>query len=281
MSDWSPPDWPGDGAVTTVLPWPLVVGLVAPLGLAIGSFLNVVVHRVPLGLSVVHPPSACPQCRQPVRGRDNVPVLSWLLLRGRCRDCRTPIPVRYPLVEAGTAALLVAVALHLQNVALALAVLPVAAAGVALALIDLEHQRLPFAISGVALVLALPGVVADRVGSSPAAPLWQLLAGLAAWAGVYAGTWLLTGGRGMGLGDVVLAPTLGLALGALGLGPALVGLMAGFVLGAVVGVVLLTTGRLRRGERLPHGPFMLLGAAVGVFAGEPIASAYLSLTGLA
>ena len=71
--------------MTTVLPWPLVVGLVAPLGLAIGSFLNVVVHRVPLGLSVVHPPSACPQCRQPVRGRDNVPVLSWLLLRGRCR----------------------------------------------------------------------------------------------------------------------------------------------------------------------------------------------------
>ena len=266
--------------MTAALPWPLVVGLVAPLGLAIGSFLNVVVHRVPLGLSVVHPPSACPQCRQPVRGRDNVPVLSWLLLRGRCRDCRTPIPVRYPLVEAGTAALLVAVALHLQDVALVLAVLPVAAAGVALALIDLEHQRLPFAISGVALVLALPGVVADQLGSSPAAPLWQLLAGLAAWVGVYAGTWLLTGGRGMGLGDVVLAPVLGLALGALGLGPALVGLMAGFVLGAVVGVVLLATGRLRRGERLPHGPFMLLGAAAGVFAGEPIASAYLSLTGL-
>ena len=84
----------------------------------------------------------------------------------------------------------------------------------------------------------------------------------------------------MGLGDVVLAPVLGLALGALGLGPALVGLMAGFVLGALVGVLLLSTGRLRRGERLPHGPFMLLGAAVGVFAGEPIASAYLSLTGL-
>ena len=280
--------------MTATLPWPLVVGLVAPLGLAIGSFLNVVVHRVPLGLSVVHPPSACPQCRQPVRGRDNVPVLSWLLLRGRCRDCRTPISVRYPLVEAGTAALLVAVALHLQDVAVALAVLrmlsgaggkrkvlPVAAAGVALALIDLEHQRLPFAISGMALALALPGVVVDQLGASPAAPLWELLVAVAAWVGVYGGAWLLTGGRGMGLGDVALAPVLAVALGALGLGPALVGLMAGFVLGAVVGGLLLATGRLRRGARLPHGPFMLLGAAVGLFAGDPVTGAYLSLTGLA
>ena len=267
--------------MTAALPWPFVVGLVAPLGLAIGSFLNVVVHRVPLGLSVVHPPSACPQCRQPVRGRDNVPVLSWLLLRGRCRDCRTPISVRYPLVEAGTAALLVAVALHLQDVAVALAVLPVAAAGVALALIDLEHQRLPFAISGMALALALPGVVVDQLGASPAAPLWELLVAVAAWVGVYGGAWLLTGGRGMGLGDVALAPVLAVALGALGLGPALVGLMAGFVLGAVVGGLLLATGRLRRGARLPHGPFMLLGAAVGLFAGDPVTGAYLSLTGLA
>ncbi|MBU2074589.1 MAG: prepilin peptidase [Actinobacteria bacterium] len=248
--------------MTATLPWPLVVGLVAPLGLAIGSFLNVVVHRVPLGLSVVHPPSACPQCRQPVRGRDNVPVLSWLLLRGRCRDCRTPISVRYPLVEAGTAALLVAVALRLQDVAVALAVLPVAAAGVALA-------------------LALPGVVVDQLGASPAAPLWELLVAVAAWVGVYGGAWLLTGGRGMGLGDVALAPVLAVALGALGLGPALVGLMAGFVLGALVGGLLLATGRLRRGARLPHGPFMLLGAAVGLFAGDPVTSAYLSLTGLA
>jgi leader peptidase (prepilin peptidase)/N-methyltransferase len=157
----------------------------------------------------------------------------------------------------------------------------VAAAGVALALIDLEHQRLPFAISGVALALALPGVVVDQLGASPAAPLWELLVAVAAWVGVYGGAWLLTGGRGMGLGDVALAPVLAVALGALGLGPALVGLMAGFVLGALVGGLLLATGRLRRGARLPHGPFMLLGAAVGLFAGDPVTSAYLSLTGLA
>lgn len=267
--------------MTAALPLPLVVGLVGSLGLAVGSFLNVVVHRVPLGLSVSHPPSACPACGEHVRGRDNVPVLSWLLLRGRCRDCRTPISARYPLVEAGTAVLLVALAVHLDDLAVTLAVLPVAAAGVALALIDLEHQRLPFAITGAAAALALPAVVADQLTATPATEPWQLLASVAAWTGVYGGAWLLTGGRGMGLGDVALAPVLGLALGALGLGPALVGLMAGFVLGALVGVALLWSGRLARGSRLPHGPFMLLGAAVGLFAGEPVATAYLAVTGLA
>ena len=109
LQGWPRPGWPGDRAMTAALPWPFVVGLVAPLGLAIGSFLNVVVHRVPQGLSVVHPPSACPQCRQPVRGRDNVPVLSWLLpcatpssrpAPPRCSSpwpctCRTP-PSRWP-----------------------------------------------------------------------------------------------------------------------------------------------------------------------------------------
>lgn len=266
--------------MTATLPLPLLVGLVGSLGLAIGSFLNVVVHRVPLGLSVVHPASACPACGHEVRGRDNVPVLSWVLLRGRCRDCRVPISARYPLVEAGTAALLVAVALHLDDPALVLALLPVAAAGVALALIDLEHQRLPFVVTGAAGLLALPAVVVDQLGATPGTEPWQLIVSVAVWTGVYGGTWLVTAGRGMGLGDVALAPVLGLALGALGLGPSLVGLGAGFLLGASVGLALMAGGRLRRGVLLPHGPFMLLGAAVGLFAGAPLADAYLRVTGL-
>lgn len=266
--------------MTATLPLPLLVGLVGTLGLAVGSFLNVVVHRVPLGLSVVSPGSACPACGHEVRGRDNVPVLSWLLLRGRCRDCATPISARYPLVEAGTALLLVAVAVHLDDLLLTAALLPVAAAGVALALIDLEHQRLPFAVTGVAAASSLPFVVADQLGSSPATEAWQVLVSVATWVGVYGGTWLVTGGRGMGLGDVALAPVLGLALGALGLGPSLVGLGAGFLLGALVGVALMAGGRVARGSRLPHGPFMLLGAAVGLFAGAPLADAYLRITGL-
>lgn len=272
--------------MTAVLPVPLVVGLVGTLGLAVGSFLNVVVHRVPLGLSVVSPGSACPACTAPVRGRDNVPVLSWLVLRGRCRACRVPIPARYPLVEAGTAVLLVAVALRLEEPYAALAVLPVAAAGVALALIDLEHGRLPFAVTGAAALAAAPAVVAAQVvgpaaGGGPGPGAVPLLVSVAVWALVYGGTWAATRGRGMGLGDVALAPVLGLALGTVGLGSSLVGLGAGFVLGAAVGAALLVGGRARRGTRVPHGPAMLAGAALGVFAGEPVAAAYLSLTGLA
>jgi leader peptidase (prepilin peptidase)/N-methyltransferase len=266
--------------VSPALPLPLLVGLVGSLGLAVGSFLNVVVHRVPLGLSVVSPGSACPACGHEVRGRDNVPVLSWVLLRGRCRDCRAPIPARYPLVEAGTALLMVAVALRVDDPEVLGAALVVAAAGVALALIDLEHGRLPFALTGVAAVPVV-GLLALDQARGAAVPVSSLAVAVAAWAGVYAGCWALTRGRGMGLGDVALAPVLVLAVGGLGVGSALVGLGAGFVLGGLVAGVLLATGRVARGDRVPHGPFMLVGAGVGLFVGEPVAAAYLRLTGLA
>ena len=154
------------------------------------------------------------------------------------------------------------------------------AAGVALALIDLEHGRLPFALTGVAAV-AVVGLLALDQARGAAVSVSSLAVAVAAWACVYAGCWALTRGRGMGLGDVALAPVLGLALGGLGVGSALVGLGAGFVLGGLVAGVLLATGRVARGDRVPHGPFMLVGAGVGLFAGEPVAAAYLRLTGLA
>ena len=250
------------------------------LGLLIGSFLTVVIHRVPAGLSLVSPGSACPACGHPVRPFDNVPVVSWLVLRGRCRDCATPIAVRYPLVELATGLLFVVVAWRFGSTPYAAAALVVAAAGVALFMIDLDHRRLPFAITGamaVGTVLALAVDVA-RHGSSPVVTA-LLSAGL--WLAVYGGIWLVTGGRGMGLGDVALAPVLGLALGWLGWGPSLVGLAAGFAIGAVVGVVLLQLGRASRGSRVPHGPFLLSGAALGMLAGGPLAAAYLRLVGLA
>lgn len=258
---------------------PAYLTTVGILGLLIGSFLNVVIHRVPAGLSLVSPGSACPACAHPVRAYDNVPIVSWLALRGRCRDCAAPIAVRYPLVELATGLLFVLVAWRFGTTPYAAAALVVTAAGIALVMIDLDHRRLPFAVTGamaVGTVLALAIDVA-RHGAAPV-PTALLSAGL--WLAVYGGIWLITSGRGMGLGDVALAPVLGLALGWLGWGPALVGLGAGFAIGAAVGIALLLSGRVRAGAKVPHGPFLVSGAALGMLAGGPLAAAYLGLVGL-
>lgn len=252
----------------------MAAGFLGLLGLLIGSFLNVVVHRVPAGLSVVSPPSSCPACSHAVRPRDNIPVLSWLLLRGRCRDCAEPISMRYPLVEAGCAALFVALTLRFGLSPVLPAMLFLAAMGLALALIDLDVRRLPFEISipglGVTALLLVGAGFAD--GWSPVA---VALLSAAAWFGLYWSLWRGTRGRGMGLGDVVLAPTLGLALGWLGWGPSLVGLLGGFAIGSIVGVGLMVVGRAGRRTQIPYGPSMLAGALLGVFAGSAIWGAYL------
>jgi leader peptidase (prepilin peptidase)/N-methyltransferase len=255
------------------------VTVLAGLGLLVGSFLNVVVYRLPRGLSVVRPPSACPACDRPVRFYDNVPVLSWLLLRGRCRDCSAPIAWRYPAVEASTGLLFGLIGWRFGLSPLVVALLFVAATGVALALIDLDHQRLPFRITVPATVVTVLLLSVDAVVGGPA-PIVVAVASAGVWLAVYGGVWLATAGRGMGLGDVVLAPLLGLVLGWLGWGSSLVGLAGGFVLGAVVGVTLIAAGRAGRRSRVPHGPFMLAGAALGLFVGQPLWSAYLELVGL-
>ena len=256
-----------------------MIALAGILGLLIGSFLNVVIHRVPAGLSLVSPGSACPACEHPVRAYDNVPVVSWLLLRGRCRDCAAPIAVRYPLVELATGLLFFVVAWRFGSTPYAAAGLVVAAAGVALFMIDLDHRRLPFSITGATAVGAVIALGIDVVRHG-AGPVPVALASAGIWLAVYGGTWLVTSGRGMGLGDVALAPVLGLVLGWLGLGPALVGLGAGFLIGAVVGVALIATGITAARSRVPHGPFLLTGAALGMLAGDPLATAYLGLVGL-
>lgn len=266
--------------VTALLPGGFLLALVSVLGLAVGSFLNVVVHRVPAGLSVLSPPSACPGCAHDVRPRDNVPVLSWLWLRGRCRDCAMAIPARYPLVEAGTGAAFAFTAWRIEDPVLLVAALVAVGAGIALALIDLEHQRLPFAVTGVAAVLVALTLVAGLLAGAVVPSPLTLLASILLWAAVYGGLWLVTSGRGMGLGDVALAPVMGAVLAISGLGSSTVGLMAGFLIGTLVLVPLMALGRVGRGA-VPHGPFLLAGAAVGLFAGEPLARGYLRLVGLA
>jgi leader peptidase (prepilin peptidase)/N-methyltransferase len=249
--------------------------LVGVLGLAVGSFLNVVIHRVPLGESLSRPASHCPHCQGPIRARHNVPVLSWLLLRGRCAACAAPISVRYPLVEAGTAALFVAVAARFGYSVELPAYLYLAAVAIALAAIDLDVRRLPDRIVlpsyAIAALLLLPAAVVGPDWANAA----RGLAGAATLYLLYRLIALYPGG--MGGGDVTLAPLIGLYLGWLGWSSLAVGAFAGFLLGGVVGVALLGARRVHRGSRLPFGPFMLAGAFVAVFAAAPIASWYGSL----
>jgi len=256
---------------------PALAGLCAVLGLAVGSFLNVVVWRVPRGGSVVSPPSACPACASPVRPRDNVPVLSWVLLRGRCRDCAAGISVRYPLVELATAALFAVLALRLGPDPALPAYLYLAAVGLALALIDVEVRRLPdvLTLPSYAVVAGLL-VLAAVLGSTSGDLRRALLGGAAVFAFYF--VLCLAHPAGMGFGDVKLSGVLGLAMGWLGWGALAVGLFGGFLLGGLWGAALIARGRGGRKSAVPFGPFMLLGALVAVLAGQPLADAYVHLT---
>ena len=249
----------------------------AVLGLAIGSFLNVVVWRVPRGESVVHPPSACPSCGTPIRPRDNVPVLGWLLLKGRCRDCSAPISARYPLVELGTAVLFGVLALKTGPDWELPAFLYLGAVGLALALIDLDTRRLPDALTlpsypVVAVLLAAAALLGDHPGD-----LVRAAVGAAAVGAFYFVVWFAYPG-GMGSGDVKLAPLVGAWLGWVSYGATAVGVFLGFLYGSVVGVSVMALGKGGRKSKIPFGPFMIAGALTGVLVGDQLASAYLSAT---
>jgi leader peptidase (prepilin peptidase) / N-methyltransferase len=261
--------------VTSLVP-ALAVGL---LGLLIGSFLNVVVHRVPRRESVVSPPSACPSCQTPIRARDNVPVAGWVLLKGRCRDCDAAISPRYPLVELGCAVLFAVMALRFGLDPALPAYLYLAAVGLALALIDLDVKRLPDVLTlpsyPVAVVLlGLAALLGSDSGSFPRA----VLGGVAMFALYFALCFAYP--AGMGFGDVKLAGVLGLYTAWLGWGVWAAGLFLGFLYGGLVGVLLVALRRGGRKTQLPFGPFMLLGVLTVVLVGQPLIDAYLSLSGL-
>lgn len=268
----------------------VLVALAAVLGLIVGSFLNVVVWRLPRGESLSHPPSACPRCGHPIRWWDNIPVVSWLVLRGRCRDCSEPIAVRYPLVEAGTGAAFAIVAWWLLAVVhptvppLALlfitaAYLYLVAITVALALIDLDTHKLPNTIVLPAYIVGLVLLGAATIVSGDLGALVRAAIGCAAMFVAYLIMALVYPG-GMGLGDVKLAGVLGLFLGWVGWGSLAVGAFAAFVFGGAFALGLILLRRANRKSGIPFGPWMLLGAWTGIIAGEPIARNYLALFGL-
>jgi leader peptidase (prepilin peptidase)/N-methyltransferase len=254
------------------------------LGLAVGSFLNVVVWRVPRGESVVTPRSHCPRCEHGIRPRDEIPVVSWLLLRGRCRDCQEPISARYPLVELLTAAVFVAVTVRFRDdLGFLPAYLYLGALGVALALIDFDIKKLPNALTlpayVVGPVLLVLAVLSKTDGGWHA--LLRGAIGLAAMYAFYYVLWFGTGGRGMGFGDVKLAGVVGLFLAFLGWQVWIVGLFAGFFVGGVVGIALMAGGHAGRKTKLPYGPFMLVGALIAILVGSGIAHSYLHVVGQA
>lgn len=259
----------------------MVLPFTTLLGALIGSLLNVVIHRVPAGHSVVHPPSACPGCGSRIRPWDNVPVLSWLVLRGRCRDCAEPISVRYPLVEALTAALFAAVTVRFAGSGASAdiwavpAFLLLAALGVALSGIDLDVHRLPNPLVFTGYLAGAPLLAAATLLGAGDGPAALVRAGIGA-AAMFAFHFvaMLAYPRGMGFGDVKLAGVTGMYLAWLGWGPLAVGVMASYVIGAAAGLVV---GKGRRGHGIPFGPCMFAGVAVGVAVGEPLWSAYLGL----
>jgi leader peptidase (prepilin peptidase)/N-methyltransferase len=267
--------------------------LIAVFGLAIGSFLNVVAYRVPLGLSVVSPPSACPGCHNEIEARDNVPLLSWLVLRGKCRHCAEPISARYPVVEAITGVLFVAVALVFLPGVLSAATVPAAVAGalalvaflylaaitVALSAIDIDVHKLP---NKIVLPSYLVGAVLLGAAALVGGDL-EALGRTAAGAGILVAFYLILAivkPGGMGMGDVKLAGVLGLYLGFLGWEQLIVGAMGAFLVGGIFGVAVLIARRGKGGRMIPFGPWMFAGAWIGIFAGEQITGAYLTAVGL-
>ena len=234
-------------------------------GAVVGSFLNVVVHRLPRGESLVHPRSRCPSCGTQIAGYDNIPILSWLVLRGRCRHCQAPISPRYPAVELLTAVTFAAVVLVGGLDDDLVLELPFVAALIALAGIDYDHKLLP---NRIVYPLAVWGLVATVLVDRD-----DLVEHLVAGAGAFLFLFLavLAYPRGMGMGDVKLAGAMGLYLGV----SVIPALLIAFLSGSIVGIVILAReGAAARKKAVPFGIFLALGGIVAVLVGPDLVELY-------
>lgn len=260
-------------------------------GLVIGSFLNVVIYRVPASIPLMRE-SRCPRCDAPVKWWQNVPAVSWLVLRGKCANCAAPISARYPLVELATGVAFVGVvwafldAFRLMQrpdpagwwalAVVIVAYLYFAAISIALTLIDLDTHRLPNSLVLPSYVVAGILFTISCVLGAPWDALLRAAIGGAILYAFYVVLRLIRPG-GMGGGDVKLAGVVGIYLGWLGWGALVVGAFAAFVLGGAFGIALLLGRRAGRKTAIPFGPWMIAGAWVGILAGEPLARWYMGL----
>ncbi len=253
----------------------------ALVGLIVGSYLNVVIFRLPRGLSTVLPRSRCAECGAAIRAYDNIPLLSWLALGGKCRSCKAPISWRYPLIEGVTAALFVSCFLAFGPTAGAAVAALFCALMVALAAIDIEHFLLPDRITypGIVLGIALQPLVGwARIGSGVQGALLGAAAGAVLGAGVLLAVWggwyLLRHEEGMGLGDAKMLALIGAFLGWKGV---IVALFCAALSGAILGLALMAWRGLEMKSKLPFGAFLSLGGFVALFAGERLVAAYATL----
>jgi leader peptidase (prepilin peptidase)/N-methyltransferase len=242
------------------------VVLIGVLGLLVGSFLNVVIYRLPRGESLIRPASCCPSCGARIKPYDNIPVVSWLVLRGRCRNCGASIGARYPLVEALTAAAFVGAALARGMNDDLFVWLPFAAMLVAVAGIDLDHRIIPNKILLPAAIWGLAATIAFRPDNIDDA----LIAGGIAFAALLLAA--VAYPAGMGMGDVKLAGVMGIYLGS-GVAPAM---LVAFLAGSIVGLAIIAReGRDARKKGVPFGPFLALGGLIGIFAGPELVDVYV------
>jgi leader peptidase (prepilin peptidase)/N-methyltransferase len=245
----------------------LIVLVAVLVGLLVGSFLNVVIHRVPRSESVVWPASHCPHCGEPIWPRDNVPLISYVLLRGRCRNCKEPISARYPAVEATTGLLFGAAAYEFGVSVALLHALVLISALISLAVIDLEHRLLPNMIVGPAALAGLVlSILADPAG------WWTYPLSAIAVAGTLLGLALIYP-SGMGMGDVKMGGMLGAFLGPY----AALAVFLGALIGAVTGGLLMAAGKVQRRSALPFGLFMALGGIISLFVGPELWHLYTDL----
>lgn len=252
--------------------FPIVIALV--LGLAFGRFMTVAIHRVPAGESLFRPRYRCRDCGAPIRTADNIPVISWLMLRGRCRACGARISPVYPLTELATGGLFVAVPLVYEDPWRVVLLAPFAGLMVAISVIDVHTRRIPNRLVYPALVIAAAVIIAgDLAGGG----LDALDAGIGLFAyGFGLLIIALISPKGMGMGDVKLAGLIGLVLGSIGLGAVAVAAGMGILLGGVGAIVALLAGAGRK-SAIPFGPYLASGAVIAVFVGRQIADAYLNL----
>ncbi len=239
-------------------------------GLVIGSFLNVLIYRLPIDEPITYPPSHCPQCHTPLKPQDLIPVLSWIRLRGRCAYCGEPIALRYPLVEILTTVSFAVAWLSFGSILTAIKMAVLFALLIAIAFIDLDHQIIPDVL---VLSIFLWGLFWQIV----MAPIswWQAAGGFLLGGGILFLTAVISRG-GMGGGDIKLLAAAGFILGPVQTG---IALFVSVLIGSVVGIVLIVKKIRKRKEYIPFGPFLALGIAVSVLWGQRLLSAYLRLIG--